>query len=241
MNSSTSSNMKRVFITGANRGIGLEITRQCLERGSHVFASCRQPDEAKDLNELKTEYADKLIILQLDVTNQVEIDNAVEAVQAEISGLDVLYNNAGINLSGEAQGSLEAATMLNVLHVNSVAPILIAQSFLKLLKAGTDPKIISISSQLGSITQKSSTRSSYSYSASKAALNMFSRMLAIDVQATGITTIVIHPGWVKTDMGGEHAPVKVSESVRGILQVADDLTLQDTGRFLAWDGSEIPW
>ncbi|MBW8010351.1 MAG: SDR family oxidoreductase [Chloroflexi bacterium] len=240
MNSSTSHNKQRVFITGANRGIGFEITRQCLARGAHVFASCRQPDRAVELKELKTEYADMLSILQLDVTNQAQIDAVVEAVQEEVSGLDILFNNAGISPPEENSRLLESSNVLSVLHVNSVAPIIVAQSFLGLLKAGEEPKIINISSQLGSITRKSGGNG-YSYSASKAALNMFSRIMAFDILPEGVITIVIHPGWVKTDMGGKSAHLTVSKSVRGILQVTDKLKKQDAGRFLAWDGVEVPW
>lgn len=232
--------MKRIFITGANRGIGLELTRQCLQRGGHVFASCRQPELADELQILMTEYSDRLTVLQLDVTDQAEVVAAAESLTTEVDGLDILFNNAGVSLGGEHVGNLDVDSMLNVLHVNSVGPLIVAQSLLDLLRAGQDPKIVNITSQLGSITRKRSG-GRYSYDGSKAALNMFTRTLAFEVMADGIITIVIHPGWVRTDMGGKNASISAEESAQGILQVTEGLTKDDVGRFLQWDGAELPW
>ena len=232
--------MKRIFITGASRGIGLELARQCLQRGDQVFASCRQPDSADGLQQLKSTNPDRLTILQLDVTNQSEVESVAEQVSAEVDYLDILFNNAGILHSDEQIGNLAFDTLLNVLHVNSVAPIMVAQSLLGLLKAGKAAKIVNVTSQLGSISRKRSG-GRYSYDGSKAALNMFSRTLAFDVIDDGIITIVIHPGWVRTDMGGSGASIGVEESAAGILNVTEKLTKKDVGRFLAWDGAEIPW
>ena len=232
--------MKQIFITGASRGIGLELARQCLQRGDQVFASCRQPDSADGLQQLKSTNSDRLTILQLDVTNQSEVESVAEQVSAEVDHLDILFNNAGVLQSGEQIGNLEFDTLLNVLHVNSVGPIMVAQSLLGLLKTGKGAKIINVTSQLGSISRKRSG-GRYSYDGSKAALNMFSRTLAFDVIGDGIITIVIHPGWVRTDMGGRGASIGVEESAAGILNVTEKLTKKDVGRFLAWDGAEIPW
>lgn len=232
--------MKRIFITGASRGIGLELARQCLQRGDQVFASCRQPDSADGLQQLKSTNPDRLTILQLDVTNQSEVESVAEQVSAEIDHLDILFNNAGVLKSGEQIGNLNSDSLLKVLHVNSVGPVMVAQSLLDLLKAGKAGKIVNVTSQLGSISRKRSG-GRYSYDGSKAALNMFSRTLAFDVIDDGIITIVIHPGWVRTDMGGRGAFIGVEESAAGILNVTEKLTKKDVGRFLAWDGAEIPW
>ena len=232
--------MKRIFITGASRGIGLELTRQCLQRGDQVFASCRQPDSASDLQKLKSEYPNRLAILQLDVTDQAEVEAVAEQVAADADGLEILINNAGILQSGEQVGNLKVDTLLNVLHTNSVGPVMVAQSLLDLLKAGKNAKIINVTSQLGSISRKRSG-GRYSYDGSKAALNMFSRTLAFDVIDDGIITIVIHPGWVRTDMGGSGGSIGVEESANGILNVTANLTKKDMGRFLQWDGAELPW
>lgn len=232
--------MKQVFITGANRGIGLELTRQCLSRDDQVFAACRHPNQADELQQLKSAYPNHSKIVQLDVTDQVEVEAAAEAVAAETDSLDILFNNAGILLSGESVGNINADSLLNVMHINAIGPLMVAQSLLKLLRAGQNPKIINITSQLGSISRKKSG-GRYSYDGSKAALNMFTRTLAFDVIADGIIAIVIHPGWVRTDMGGKNASISVEDSARGILQVTDSLSKDDVGRFLQWDGAELPW
>jgi NAD(P)-dependent dehydrogenase (short-subunit alcohol dehydrogenase family) len=232
--------MKRIFITGSNRGIGLELARQCLQRGDLVFASCRQPDQADELQALKAEYPDRLTILQLDITNQAQVEAVAEPLATEVDGLDILFNNAGVSLGGERIGNLEVDSVLNVLYVNSVGPLMVTQSLLDLLRAGQNPKIINVTSQLGSITRKRSG-GRYSYDGRKAALNMFTRTLAFEVLPDGIITIVMHPGWVQTDMGGSGAPLSVKESAQGILQVTENLTKDDAGRFLQWDGDELPW
>jgi len=232
--------VKRVLITGSNRGIGLALARESLDRGDRVFATCRHPDEADDLHALAADYADRLTILRLDVTDEETIEASVEAVQSEEDGLELLINNAGVSPSGERLGRLDADTMLNTFHVNAVGPVIVAQAYLDLLRSGHDPKIVNISSRLGSLAQKSSG-GRYSYSSSKAALNMLTRALAFDLRSDGITVLTMHPGWVQTDMGGSGAPVAPSDSAQGILRVADELTMSDTGEFYTYQGREVPW
>lgn len=232
--------MQRIFITGANRGIGLELARQTLLRGDRIFAATRQPENAIDLQELKAAHGDQLTIIKLEVTEQAEIDAAVEQVSKEVDGLDVLINNAGILPPSQQPGNLEADVLLNTLRVNAVAPVMVTQALLALLRQGSDTRIVNVTSQLGSLALKKSG-GRYSYNGSKAALNMYTKALAYDLQGDGITTIMIHPGWVATDMGGSAAPVSPAESAAGILQVTDGLTSQDNARFLGWDGSELPW
>jgi NAD(P)-dependent dehydrogenase (short-subunit alcohol dehydrogenase family) len=232
--------MKRVLITGSNRGIGLALARESLARGDRVFATCRDPDEAAELHALAAEHGDRLTILRLDVTEEETIETSVEAVQAEEDGLELLINNAGISPSGERLGRLHAETMLHTFHVNAVGPMMVAQNYLDLLRSGDDPKILNISSRLGSLTLKSSG-GRYSYCSSKAALNMLTRALAFDLRSDDIAVLTMHPGWVRTDMGGSGAPVEPSESARGILRVADELTMSDTGGFYTYQGREVPW
>ncbi|MCH7662481.1 MAG: SDR family oxidoreductase [Chloroflexi bacterium] len=232
--------MKRIFITGASRGIGLELTRQCLQRGDQVLASCRQPDSADGLQQLKSAYPDLLTILVLDVTDQVEVEDVAEQAAAEVDGLDILFNNAGILQSGEQVGNLNVDNLLNALYTNAVAPVMVAQSLLNLLKAGVNAKIINITSLSGSITRKT-TGGHYSYGGSKTALNMFTRTLAFDVVADGIIVVGIAPGWVRTDMGGPRAKLSVEESVRRVLQLTESLSKKDIGGFLILDGTELPW
>lgn len=232
--------MKRVLITGANRGLGLAFTVESLDRGYRVFATCRHPDEADYLQALKSDHPGQLAIRRLDVTDQKSIDASAQAIQSAERALDLLINNAGINPSGERPGDLDAETMLNTFHVNSVGPMLVAQRHLDLLRASDGAKIVNISSILGSLARKS-RGGGYSYSSSKAALNMLTRALAFDLKSDKIVVVAIHPGWVQTDMGGSGAPLRPAESVRGVLDVADDLTLVDTGSFYTYEGRQLPW
>ena len=135
---------------------------------------------------------------------------------------------------------MSAEMMLSTLHVNAVAPLMVVQAFATLLKAGTQAKIVNISSGLGSMTRKL-TGGLYGYSPSKAALNMVTRGLAADLKPFGITTISLHPGWVQTDMGGRGAPVKPMDSVAGMRKVIDGAGPKDSGRFFNYDGATVPW
>jgi NAD(P)-dependent dehydrogenase (short-subunit alcohol dehydrogenase family) len=127
-----------------------------------------------------------------------------------------------------------------MLNINAVGQMLMAKHFVDLLKAGDDPKIINISSEAGSISQMTSFRGYYYYG-SKALLNMFTRALACDPEAQGIIVTMIHPGWVRTDMGGPEAHISVTQSAEGLLKVIDGLTFEDNGKFYTWEGNEYPW
>ncbi len=235
-----SNSFKYSLITGANRGIGLEFVRQLLVRGGHVFAGVRNPDQASDLQQLATEYPKTLSILALETRNADHLQVAVQRVQDLTGELNLLVNNAGILPSGESIGELNADQMLETLHVNSVAPTLIVQAFRGLLKAGKPAVIVNMSSGLASLTD-TTTASSPSYRASKAAQNMFTRVLANGLSADGVIVVAMDPGWVKTDMGGTGAQLEIEYSVSRQLSVIDQLSPDDAGRFLLWDGSQVPW
>jgi NAD(P)-dependent dehydrogenase (short-subunit alcohol dehydrogenase family) len=238
--------MQRIFITGAGRGIGLELTRQYLQRGDRVLAGCRSPERAPALSALLEQHGGRLSVIPLEVTDTNSIVEAVRHASREVDGLDVLINNAAINpgdghtMGPDGQPLLDASRTGEILHVNSVAPVVVAQSFLALLRAGANPRVVNISSGAGSLTGKTGG-GDYSYAASKTALNMFTRVLAGNLRGEGVTAVMIGPGWVKTDMGGPNADLEPSESARGLLAVIDRLTLSDSGRFLRYDGSEAPW
>ena len=232
--------MKRIFVTGSNRGIGLGLVTQSLARGDRVFASCRNPGQAHKLNALQEEHAGLLTVLPLDVTDLATISRAADTITGLTDGLDTLFNNAGVGGGQSALGRVKEEDLVTTLRVNTVGPLLVTQALLPLLKKGHRPAIISITSRMGSIDDNGSG-GYYAYRASKAALNMANKSLAVDLAGADIIAVVLHPGWVKTDMGGPMARLTVKKSVHGMLQVVDGLTSGDSGRFLAWDGEEIPW
>ncbi len=236
----------RAFITGANRGLGLELTRQYLERGDQVFAASRNPAEADELQQLSQQYADRLILLLLDVTDAASIAAAVQTVISTTDAIDVLINNAGVYPhagSGDAHqrlGHLTHDDAIETMQVNAVGPLLVSQALLPLLRAGNKGRILSISSGQGSLTWKA-TGDPYHYSASKAALNMYMRSLAAEIGHMGLISVLVDPGWMRTEMGGDHATQEPADSARGIIRLADQLHAEENGSFVTWQGQPVPW
>jgi NAD(P)-dependent dehydrogenase (short-subunit alcohol dehydrogenase family) len=230
------------MVTGGNRGLGLEFVRQCLGGGDLVFAGCRSPADALELDRLSATHSEQLVVLTLDVTDEVSVDAAVKAMRLQVDGLDLLINNAGVYPRGETPTTLEATTMLRAFHLNAVAPMIVAQRCLELLRSGNRPKIANISSKMGSLWWKEiEGGGDYSYCSSKAALNMLTRTLAFDLRSETIIVVALNPGWVQTDMGGSSADLAPAESVRGMLRVIQRLTEADTSKFFTWEGQEHPW
>lgn len=212
----------RYVITGANRGIGLELARQAAAAGHEVIATARDVAKARELA------ASKVSVLACDVGSA----ESVRAFAAQIEGpIDVLINNAGVldGYDGFEQTDLERA--LDVYNVNAVGALRVTQALLGHVRRGGAKKLVHITSGMGSITDNGSG-GAYAYRMSKAALNMASRSLAADLRAEGIVSVAINPGWVKTDMGGPSAQTSVTESAQGILARIDELTLADSGEFL---------
>jgi NAD(P)-dependent dehydrogenase (short-subunit alcohol dehydrogenase family) len=226
-----------IFITGASRGIGLEFTKQFLQAGHHVWAACRNPDGARDLWELQRDYRDQLYPVKLDVNDQ-DLNASLKGVYLP-EYLDLLLNNAGI-LVGEAQTfeTLKEADLAKSFATNTIGPMKVTQVMLPLLKKSNRPKVAHISSLMGSIADNKGG-GYYAYRMSKTALNMFNRSFATDHKT--ITSVVLHPGWVKTAMGGEQAPVEPYDSVKGLINVVENLTLDSSGRFFDYQGKELPW
>ena len=222
-----------VLITGANRGIGLELARQYSEAGWQVIGTARQPDQATELANLNNAR-----VMQLDVTDQ----DSVTRLANELSGqpIDLLINNAGILPRMQSVADIDIDQFEHILAVNSTGPVRVTQALLPNLRAGQQKKVSNITSNLGSIT-KNTAGGSYGYRESKAALNMFTRSLAAELRPEGFICVVIHPGWVQTDMGGANAPVPVQESVTGIRSVVDNLAPEDSGEFWTFKGDQIPW
>lgn len=221
-----------VLVTGANRGLGLEFARQLHASGATVIATARRPEAAQELHDLGVR------VMQLDVADAA----SVEALAAGLDGqaIDVLLNNAGIFL---ARGGLEGADLdeaLRVYEVNTVGPMRVTQALLENLRSGRRKLIMNMSSGLGSIASNA-RGGSLGYRESKSALNMFTRTLAAELGEEGFTCIAMSPGWVRTDMGGDSAPLGADESVGGMLAVLAAATPADNGRFLDHQGEELPW
>jgi NAD(P)-dependent dehydrogenase (short-subunit alcohol dehydrogenase family) len=226
--------MPTLLITGANRGIGLELTKRYAADGWTVIATCREPQSATALKAIPG-----VTVEALDVTDYTAVDKLAQTYNG--TAIDLLLNNAGIY--GNRDGALSVSDFdiyLEVLRVNSVAPMKLALAFLPHLKATKGgAKIATISSRMGSISETHG--GSYAYRASKAAINAGMRNLALDLKSSGISCITLHPGWVKTDMGGAGADIDVGTSAAGLKKVIDGLTLEGTGKFYNYDGGEIPW
>ena len=229
--------MANYLVTGANRGLGLEFARQLVARGDTVIACCREPAKASELRAIG---GDRLLIHALDVSDPA----AIAALPAHLGGaaVDVLINNAGVAQADEAFGDLDAETMARVLFVNSIAPMLVTQALTPLLeKSAGKAKVVYITSGLGSIARAEGLLYGLSYGMSKAALNMGGKKLAAELTGRGIASVLLHPGWVQTDMGTSAAPLQPVDSIRGMLQVIDKLSLADGLRFVTLEGESLPW
>ncbi len=235
--------MQTVLITGSNRGLGYEFTRQYLAQDAQVIASCRQTESANQLHLLKKKYGNSLTIIPLDVTQENSIKEALNLVEKNFSHLDLLLNNAGIGFRKSFQ-ELTIDDLSNVFLTNAIAPLIMTRTFLPLLAKGNRPLIANITSQLGSITLQTGDFSgigSIDYNASKAALNMMSTMLASELKAQGIIVLIQSPGWATTDMGGDQAPNTPEEVVSGMIEIFANATVKDTGKYYEWTGEELPW
>lgn len=221
-----------VLITGANRGLGLEFARQYAADGWQVIATARKPDRADELAGLGAD------VVQLDVTDQASVDRMAAALADR--PIDVLINNAGIFPRVNSLESTDIGAVQSVLEVNVVGPMRVTKALLPNLRQGQQKKIVNISSYLGSI-EKNATGGAYGYRESKAAINMFSRTLAADLGSEGFISIALHPGWVKTDMGGAEAPLEPEESIRGMRAVIQKLTAAQNGTYWGHHGDQVPW
>ncbi|MDO8909949.1 MAG: SDR family oxidoreductase [Pseudohongiella sp.] len=229
--------MSRYIVTGTNRGIGLEFVKQLLAQGHDVVATARDPEAVPALKALQAD--GNLSLLPLDISDEGSIAAFVSAVGAE--PVDVLINNAGIYGPREASlGTLRTAEWAEVMLIDLIAPVMLTQALLPALRRGKDKRIAFLSSMMGSIADNSSG-GSYIYRSAKAGLNQTVKSMAVDLVKEDFIVLPLHPGWVKTDMGGPNAMIDVTTSVTGLLQRIQKTTSADSGKFLNYDGKVIAW
>jgi NAD(P)-dependent dehydrogenase (short-subunit alcohol dehydrogenase family) len=232
-----------VFITGANRGLGLGFTQQYLARGWNVIASCRKPEKADALNELAKQYPSSLTLEQLDVTNFARVDTLAEKYSD--TPVDILLLNAGISGGNDKQmfTKMEFDVFEDVLKVNTIAPLKMSEAFYNHVKSSREKKIITVSSSEGSITDATQPRL-YFYRSSKAAVNMVMKNLALQLKRRGISVAMVNPGPTDTDFmaGLPKSMLRPTEdAVSDMIRNIDGLTVETTGSFYQYDGTIIPW
>ena len=231
--------MPTTLITGANRGIGLELARQSAGDGWRVHATCRQPDEAEALAALSSEHEGRVVIHGLDVTDPTGVAALGESLAGET--LDILWLNAGLHGGrGQDPTEVDAEVWTEVFRVNAVAPLAVTGALVEPVARSKRGRIVLVSSVMGSIGGNVDG-GNYVYRSTKAAANAVARSLAIDLAPRGIIVIALHPGWARTDMGGGEAPLAPEESAAGMRSVVDGLAPIHSGTFLDYRGSPLPW
>lgn len=232
--------MATTLITGSNRGIGFEFARQYAQSGWNVIACCRQPENASNLRQLANSFPDLVTIHPLDVADHNQIKNLSNNLRN--TSIDLLINNAGIYPPSDdgGFGKIDYEAWHKAFQINTMAPLRMAEAFLAQISNSQLKIIAIITSKMGSIDDNK-RGGSYIYRSSKAAVNMVGKSLSVDLKLQGITTVILHPGWVKTDMGGPDALISPEQSVLGMQRILSNLKLSDSGKFFAYDGKIIPW
>ena len=231
--------MKNILITGANRGLGLGLVKKFLENNEKVFCTTRNISKSKELKLLKEKHTNSLEICELDLLDK-DSPNILSNFLVN-KPIDLFINNAGvIGQSAQHFKSISLNPWIEVLKVNLIAPLLITQSIIKNIEKSSKKRIYILSSKVGSIEDNKSG-GMYVYRSSKTALNQIVKSLSIDLKPIGISVISLHPGWVRTEMGGPNALISVEESVNGMFGVISNTNISNSGQFLNYDGTEIPW
>ena len=230
------------LVTGAGRGIGLALTSVLLSQGDHVFAACRNPQSALELDTLKKKYASNLEILALDVDSDSSVEKAAKEFSKKSPSLDVLMNIAGISPPPFDAGleKLDFEKCRQAFETNCIGPLRVARAFLPFLRKSKNARVLNMTSGLASLAGKNAP-GFYAYGTSKAALNMLTRTLAFEFQKEGLVFVVMDPGWVRTDMGGPNATLAPEESATAIAKTVKGLTMKQTSLFLYNKGNEIAW
>ena len=228
-----------VLITGANRGIGLEMVRYAMQQGWRVFACCRNPHNADNLFNIARLSNGRISV---HIADMLELAT-VQALSYELrhESIDILINNAGIYGSDKNTfGAVDVDSWLQTFQVNSIAPLKMVEAFSEQLMMGQRKLVACMSSKMGSMADNG-YGNSYIYRSSKAALNAVVKSLSIDLKEKGVISVALHPGWVKTEMGGPNAEISTAECVTQIFTNLSSLTINDSGRFIDIDGTDIPW
>lgn len=233
--------MKNVFITGANRGIGLELVKQCLDMNYEVVATHRKNSDINNLSSLSEENPN-LKVMEMDVNSCSSVNSLFSRLNASKTKIDLLFNNAGI-LDWSPMEKIQIDSMQQIYETNVIGPLRVIKESTDCLKRSQDPLIVNLSSRLGSISLRGETQlgGAIAYQCSKAALNMLTKQASIDLSVHEIRVISISPGWVRTEMGGEDAKYSVNQSVSLFLDKIEALDSTQTGIFLGEDGMPIPW
>jgi len=230
--------MATVFITGANRGLGLEFVKQYAQQGHNVIACSRNFSQATELSQLATLHTN-IQLHELNVMDENQITELTTVFKNQ--PIDVLIHNAGVGgFQCEKLGGMDQKGWIEVLTVNTVSPMLITQALLANILASKAKTIIGLTSILASIDDNSSG-GRYSYRASKAALNQIIKSLACELSDDGVKAAVIHPGWVKTEMGGADGKITPAQSITGMMKVIENLQTKHSGSFFVYDGKQLPW
>lgn len=229
--------METIVITGANRGIGLALAQRFIVAGHHVIAGCREPGNAQALHKLGIN--GNLTVYPLDVSHPSSVDRFCEQIGE--NAVSVLVNNAGV-MGGDKQGldRMDYAAWLRTFEINTLAPFRLTTTLLPNLKKAPRPRVVTISSQMGAFGLEMGT-GMYAYRTSKSAVSKVMQVMARELVADNIIVCPVHPGWVKTDMGGANAQISPEDSASGLFKLIDGLTMAHSGRFWSWDGSEHVW
>jgi len=231
---------RRVLVTGASRGLGLEFARQYLAAGAEVAAFARDPGASEGLQSLASDHGEKITLHACDVADDASVQRAADQVRGRWIGLDLLINNAGTGGDRRNLARIDLADMARVHEVNAIAPLRVTRAVLPLLEEGTRPVIALVTSRMGSIADNTSG-GAWAYRMSKAALNMAGRNLMHELNRTGVSTLILHPGWVRTDMGGPSAPLSTPEAIAKLIATIDASSDEHNGAFLDFEGTPLPW
>ncbi|HFC92977.1 MAG TPA: SDR family oxidoreductase [Leucothrix mucor] len=231
--------MPSIFITGTNRGIGLALVHQYLAEDWQVYATARQPESATELQQLANQYPKQLSLYALDVTNAIQRQQVADKLNG--IPLDILINNAGVYGQSDAYfGNTDEEKWLDALRINTIAPMKIMELLAENIALGEKKIIASMSSKMGSMDDNGSG-GSYVYRSTKAALNAIMVSAARDLKEAGISAVILHPGWVRTDMGGANGEINTQQSAHRLRAILDSVSLENSGDFYDIDGSIIPW